>query len=170
MNLSQDLKTELLPKLRARYARRHRDGKSRLLAPARAQQPLRGRCGTKPGTLLRTEIPIRTAWDVSRPGYLEADSVALRGSLAGDFIRSLTCTDIVSQWTEGRAMWNKGAAGVVAATRTVEAELPLYCWGLTVTTAASSWVLAARCWMFQSSFPFPSANLRAPLRLSVYPV
>jgi len=67
MNLSQDLKTELLPKLRARYARRHRDGKSRLLAPARAQQPLRGRCGTKPGTLLRTEIPIRTAWDVSRP-------------------------------------------------------------------------------------------------------
>jgi len=164
MNMSQDLKTELLPKLRARYARRDRDGKSRLLddlcedygyerkyaikllrdrvpapagrahpgpeprytliepvvrtiwlaaeqpcgkrlapalplwlrhyerhhdqlsprqrellgqvspatldrllAPARAQQPLRGRCGTKPGTLLRTEIPIRTAWDVSRP-------------------------------------------------------------------------------------------------------
>ena len=98
----------------------------RLLAPARAQHPLRGRCGTKPGSLLKTEIPIRTGtWDVRRPGYLEADSVAHCGaSLAGDFIWSLTYTDIATQWTEGRAVWNKGAAGVLAATRTVEAALP----------------------------------------------
>jgi hypothetical protein len=98
----------------------------RLLAPARAEHPLRGRCGTKPGSLLKTEIPIRTGtWDVTRPGYLEADSVAHCGaSLAGDFIWSLTYTDIASQWTEGRAVWNKGAAGVLAATRTVEAALP----------------------------------------------
>ena len=98
----------------------------RLLAPARAQHPLRGRCGTKPGGLLKTQIPIRTGtWDVTRPGYLEADSVAHCGaSLAGDFIWSLTYTDIASQWTEGRAVWNKGAAGVLAATRAVEAELP----------------------------------------------
>jgi hypothetical protein len=98
----------------------------RLLAPARAEHPLRGRCGTKPGRLLKTEIPIRTGtWDVTRPGYLEADSVAHCGnSLAGDFIWSLTYTDIASQWTEGRAVWNKGAAGVLAATRTVETALP----------------------------------------------
>ena len=98
----------------------------RLLAPARAQHPLRGRCGTKPGGLLKTQIPIRTGtWDVTRPGYLEADSVAHCGaSLAGDFIWSLTYTDLASQWTEGRAVWNKGAAGVLAATRAVEAELP----------------------------------------------
>ena len=98
----------------------------RLLAPARAEHPLRGRCGTKPGSLLKTEIPIRTGtWDVTRPGYLEADSVAHCGpSLAGNFIWSLTYTDIASQWTEGRAVWNKGAAGVLAATRTVEAALP----------------------------------------------
>jgi len=62
---------------------------------------------------------------VTRPGYLEADSVAHCGSsLAGDFIWSLTYTDIASQWTEGRAVWNKGAAGVLAATRTVETALP----------------------------------------------
>jgi hypothetical protein len=98
----------------------------RLLAPARAQHPLRGRCGTKPGSLLKTEIPIRTGtWDVTRPGYLEADSVAHCGaSLAGDFLWSLTYTDIATQWTEGRAVWNKGAAGVLAATRPVEAALP----------------------------------------------
>lgn len=98
----------------------------RLLGPARAEHVGRGRCGTKPGSLLRSEIPIRTGtWDLSRPGYLEADSVAhCGGSLAGDFIWSLTYTDILSGWTEGGAVWNKGAAGVLGATREVEERLP----------------------------------------------
>lgn len=98
----------------------------RLLAPARAQHPLRGRCGTRPGRLLKTEIPIRPGTrDVTRPGYLAADSVAHCGaSLAGDCIWSLTDTDLAPQWTEGRAGWNKGAAGGRAATRTVAAALP----------------------------------------------
>jgi len=98
----------------------------RLLAPARAEQVERGRGGTKPGSLLRSEIPIRTGtWDLSQPGYLEADSVAHCGtSLIGDFIWSLTYTDILSGWTEGGAVWNRGAAGVLAATREVEARLP----------------------------------------------
>lgn len=98
----------------------------RLLAPARAEYPGRGRCGTKPGSLLKTEIPIRTGtWDLTRPGYLEADTVAHCGtSLAGDFIWSITYTDIFTGWTEGRAVWNKGAEGVVQATRDVEQSLP----------------------------------------------
>src|SRR5258706_6785570 len=98
----------------------------RLLAPARAQHSGRGRCGTKPGSLLRSEIPIRTGtWDLSQPGYLEADSVAhCGGSLSGSFIWSLTYTDILSGWTEGGAVWNKGATGVLAATREVEERLP----------------------------------------------
>jgi len=98
----------------------------RLLAPARAEHVERGRCGTKPGSLLRTEIPIRTGtWDLTRPGYLEADSVAHCGtSLAGSFIWSLTYTDILSGWTEGGAVWNKGARGVLAETRAVENRLP----------------------------------------------
>ena len=97
----------------------------RLLAPARAQHS-RGRSGTKPGSLLRSEIPIRTGtWDLTRPGYLEADSVAhCGGSLSGNFIWSLTYTDILSGWTEGGAVWNKGAAGVLEATREVEERLP----------------------------------------------
>lgn len=98
----------------------------RLLAAARAAHPLRGLSGTKPGSLLRTEIPIRTDnWDITQPGFLEADTVAhCGGSLAGDFIWSTIFTDICSAWTEGRAVWNKGAAGVVAAVESVEAELP----------------------------------------------
>ena len=98
----------------------------RLLIGARAEYPGWGRCGTKPGSLLKTEIPIRTGtWDLTQPGYLEADSVAHCGtSLAGSFVWSLTYTDIFSGWTEGRAVWNKGAAGVLAATQDVEEALP----------------------------------------------
>jgi hypothetical protein len=98
----------------------------RLLSSARAAHPVRGLSGTKPGSLLRTEIPIRTDnWDIERPGFLEADTVAHCGSsLAGDFIWSTIFTDIFSAWTEGRAVWNKGAFGVVEAARNVESQLP----------------------------------------------
>ena len=65
------------------------------------------------------------AWAVDHPGWMEADTVAHGGgSLAGEFIWSVTCTDIFSQWTESRGLWNRGAAGVVERTREVEAALP----------------------------------------------
>ena len=86
----------------------------------------KGRCTTKPGTLLKNQIPIRTDhWDVTEPGFVEADTVAHCGnSLAGDFIWSLTLTDINSGWTENRATWNHGAQGVVTQIRDIEARLP----------------------------------------------
>jgi hypothetical protein len=98
----------------------------RLLAPRRAASGGRGRCGTKPGGLLKTQIPIRTDnWDIDGPGYMEADTVAHCGtSLEGDFVWSVTGTDIWSGWTVLRAVWNKGATGVVAAIREMESTLP----------------------------------------------
>jgi hypothetical protein len=83
-------------------------------------------CGTRPGTLLRTQIPIQgEVWDERRAGFLEADSVAHCGSsLAGDFIWSLTYTCLGSGWTEGRAVWNKGAHGVLEQTKDMEQNLP----------------------------------------------
>ena len=97
----------------------------RLLAESRVHGA-HGLCGTRPGSLLRTQIPIQgEVWNERRPGFLEADSVAHCGSsLAGDFIWSLVYTDLASTWTEGRAVWNKGATGVVAQTRDVEESLP----------------------------------------------
>jgi hypothetical protein len=76
--------------------------------------------------LLKTQIPIRTDnWDITRPGFLEADTVAhCGGRLEGDFIWSVTYCDILSGWTCNRAVWNKGAHGIVEATRSVEASLP----------------------------------------------
>ncbi len=82
--------------------------------------------GTKPGTLLKTQIPLQgNAWDISQPGFMEADTVAHCGnSLAGDFAWSLTMTDLCSGWTECRAVWNKGATGVLAQIQAITAALP----------------------------------------------
>jgi hypothetical protein len=99
----------------------------RWLAPYREENKSRkGLCGTKPGTLLKNQIPIKTNhWDVNCPGFLEADTVAHCGnSLAGDFVWSITYTDIFSTWTEIRATWNKGGEGVKEQTMQVEACLP----------------------------------------------
>ena len=81
---------------------------------------------TKPGSLLKNQIPIKTGnWDVTRPGFMEADTVAHCGSsLAGDLIYTLVMTDIHTGWTEQRAVWNKGQAGVFAAVRDIEEGLP----------------------------------------------
>jgi len=97
----------------------------RLLGPLR-QRYGRGRCGTKPGTMLRSQIAIRSGTlDISKPGFVEADTVAHCGtSLAGDFVWSLILTDIHTAWTESRAVWNKGSTDVVTQTRNIEQCLP----------------------------------------------
>ena len=99
----------------------------RWLMPYRDEDNQRkGLCGTKPGTLLKHHIPIKTDhWDVTKPGFLEADTVAHCGtSLAGNFVWSITYTDIHSTWTEIRATWNKGGEGVKEQTQHVEQALP----------------------------------------------
>ena len=98
----------------------------RVLKPARIKYGRKGLSGTRPGTLLKNQIPIRTGfWDVTQPGFMEADTVAHCGnSLAGDFVWSLTMTDILTTWTENRATWNKGAEGVRDQVKDVEASLP----------------------------------------------
>jgi hypothetical protein len=96
----------------------------RLLKPFRALYK-KGRCTTKPGTLLKNQIPISTNhWDVSRPGFFEADTVAHCGnSMAGDFVYSLTFTDILSGWTENRAVWGRGSQGVLKRIEDIEQGL-----------------------------------------------
>jgi hypothetical protein len=86
----------------------------------------RGLSGTKPGKILKKHIPIKTdQWDEAMPGFLEADTVAHCGtSLEGSFAWSLTMTDIYSGWTENRAVWNKGAIGVLNQISDIENRLP----------------------------------------------
>jgi transposase InsO family protein len=98
----------------------------RLLAPARLRRPRRGLSTTKPGSLLRHQVALRGGpANTTEPGHLEADTVAHCGdTTAGDFIHSLTVTDPASGWTENRAVWNKGAAGVLAQFADAEKALP----------------------------------------------
>ncbi len=97
----------------------------RLLKPLRSQHK-RSWGGTKPGSILKKQIPVQTEqWDVEKPGFIEADTVAHCGvSLSGNFIWSLTLTDIYSGWTELRAIWNKGSVGVVEQIEDFEKRLP----------------------------------------------
>jgi hypothetical protein len=98
----------------------------RLLKHHKAKYKTRGRCTTKPGSLLKQHILIKTnQWDESRPGFLEADSVALCGQrLEGEFVYIIDYTDIASAWTEQRAIWGKGEGAVLEQTKDVEAMLP----------------------------------------------
>jgi len=95
----------------------------RLTAPLRAKVRRRG--GTRPGSLLRQSIPIRGGWDEQGPGWLEVDTVALcGGSLDDRHLWMLDGVDINTDWTEQRAVENRGQHCVLAQIQDVEASLP----------------------------------------------
>lgn len=111
----------------------------RLLKPERDQIPKR-LCGTKPGSLLKKHIPIKTdQWNEKQPGFVEADMVTHCGTtLMGDFVWGLTLTDIYSRWIEKRVVWNKGVQGVVSQIQKVEENLPFSILGFNRDTVLSS--------------------------------
>ena len=81
---------------------------------------------TKPGTLLRHQIPVKTdSWDVEEPGYTEIDLVAHCGpSASGEFGHTLNVTDIYTGWVESRQVLGKGETGVCAALEEIRQSLP----------------------------------------------
>jgi len=98
----------------------------RILKPVRAQYTNHGRATTKPGTLLRKHIPVKTnQWDEFRPGFLEADTVAHCGSSTeGIYANTLDCVDIATGWTEQRAVWGKNYQDVIDQIKDIERSLP----------------------------------------------
>jgi Integrase core domain len=99
----------------------------RRLAPERAKLRARGRSHTKPGSLLKDAIPIRTwaEWDDAVPGFVEIDLVAHEGgNNAGRFASTLTVTDIATGWTENRTVRSKGRQWVFAALLDISACFP----------------------------------------------
>jgi hypothetical protein len=106
---------------------------ARLLAPARAQYPLRGATITRPGTWLKQAIPIRTftEWDDARPGFCEVDLVAHCGSSTqGFYLCTLCAVDIATTWVELEAVWGKGQQRVGSAVHYVRERLPVPLVGL----------------------------------------
>jgi len=102
----------------------------RLLQPLRCQG--QGRSLTRPGTLLRHQIPIRgSVWEEGKAGWLEVDTVALcGGSVAGEFVWMVDGVDYATTWVEVRAIWGRGQAGTLAALQDIEENLPFALLGL----------------------------------------
>jgi hypothetical protein len=102
----------------------------RLLQPLRAGGA--GRSLTRPGTLLRHQIPIRgSVWEEGKAGWLEVDTVALcGGSTAGEFVWMIDGVDYATTWVEVRAMWGRGQAATLEALRDLEESLPFALLGL----------------------------------------
>ena len=81
---------------------------------------------TKPGSMLKNNIPIKTSsWDEKRLGFGELDTVAHGGgSASGEFVSSLTYTDILSQWTESVATMGKAESRIKAGLEELDERLP----------------------------------------------
>lgn len=98
----------------------------RLLGGIRRRYNKRGFSTTKPGGIIKEFVPIKTdQWDETRPGFLEADTVAHCGSsMAGMYVFSLDMVDIATGWTFQRALWGKGEKGVLEAMKDIESIIP----------------------------------------------
>lgn len=105
----------------------------RRLAPDRAQLVLKGRSMTKPGTLLKSQIPIKTwaEWNDQTPGFCEVDLVGHDGGdNNGVFCWSLTVSDVATGWTEVRTVRSKGERVVADALQQIQLALPFHLAGI----------------------------------------
>jgi hypothetical protein len=99
----------------------------RRLAGERARLHQRGRVGTKPGSLLKSQIPVRTwaEWDDAQPGFVEIDLVWHDGgNRGGGHAFTLTVTDIATGWTENRSVPSREAKCVLAALESIANKMP----------------------------------------------
>lgn len=125
LRLAPEVKTQLLEMSPATIDRR--------LQRARTKLPPRGRTTTKPGSLLKSAIPIRTFadWDDARPGFLEIDLVAHCGeTTAGEYLHTLSAVDIDTRWYEPVALPNRGQQATFAGIRILRQRLPFPLLGL----------------------------------------
>jgi hypothetical protein len=105
----------------------------RLLQPERRKHELRGRGQTRPGTLLKHQIPIRTFadWNEQRPGFVELDLVGHDGGIGfGDYAQTLDMTDVCTGWTETIAVPNKAQVWVFEAIDKARGRLPFPLFGI----------------------------------------
>jgi len=115
----------------------------RMLKPTRDGARLGGLSGTKPGPLLRNSIQVRKAGDEHEqaPGFVEADLVLhCAATLVGEFVHSLTVTDVFTGWTENMALKNGAHRWVIEAMTQIEDRLPFPLVGLD-TDNADFWIM-----------------------------
>jgi len=105
----------------------------RMLAPERKKHQIKGKGNTKPGTLLKNQIPIRTFsdWNEKKPGFVEIDLVGHDGGDShGEFAQTLDVTDVCTTWTETEAVRNKAQVWVFEALKKIRQRLPFPLFGI----------------------------------------
>lgn len=160
---------DLVPRLRRFKELSIEDGTAALLlkiAPATIDRRLKadrgkldpkGRSHTKPGTLLKDSIPMRTwaEWDDAVPGFVEIDLVGHEGGNSkGEFCFTLTITDISTGWTETRSVKNKAQKWVFAAIKEATAAFPFPIVGIDSDNGSEfiNWELLRWCEREQLTF------------------
>ena len=124
IKLTQDTK-ELLLKISSASI-------DRCLRPVRIKSP-HGLSTTKPGSLLKNLIPVQTftEWDAEQPGFMEIDLVAHCGNTTeGQFLNTLTCTDICTGWTDVTALRQRSQQAVSEAVAHMRQRLPFALLGI----------------------------------------
>ena len=117
---------QISPDTKALLLRMSRSTIDRCLQPARFERR-RGLSTTKPGSLLKKAIPVRTyaQWDDARPGFVEMDLVAHCGeTTAGQYLNTLNVVDISTGWTECLAVYQKTQQAVFEAVLQLRQRLP----------------------------------------------
>lgn len=123
----------------------------RMLAATKKSYELKkGRSTTKPGTLLRNQIPIRTFadWDEKRPGFFEGDLVAFCGeTVRGEYVNVLDLTDVALGWVALEAFMGKGQYRVHQAVDKIRVRLPFKMLGLDNDNGVEfiNWLLKSYC-------------------------
>lgn len=105
----------------------------RLLRPERKRYELKSRARTRPGTLLKHQVPIRTfaEWEEGKPGFLEIDLVGHDGgNTQGEFLYSLNATDVASGWIETEAVRNRAQVWTFQALEKIKQRLPFALLGI----------------------------------------
>lgn len=105
----------------------------RLLRPHKAAFRPLGQCMTRPGSLLKSQIPVRTwaEWSETEPGYCEMDLVHhCDNDTCGEYIHTLTVTDVVLGWTEIQALKNRSERTVATGVDSIRLRLPYRLKGL----------------------------------------
>ena len=101
---------EVTEEVREKLLRISRSTIDRLLRKEREKSRIKPRSRTKPGSLLKRQIPIRThrGWNEGEPGFIEVDLISHDGGMAkGEFAYTLVLTDVHTQWTEMVPVRNK---------------------------------------------------------------
>jgi hypothetical protein len=131
--MEQHGELEIPPEVREQLCRMSQATMDRLLRPYRHWGQRRPFSTTKPGSLLKAAIPIRTFtdWDDKRPGFLEVDLVAHCGeSVEGFYLNTLTAVDVATGWVECQGVWGKGQDRVGSAIHHLGQRLPFPLLGL----------------------------------------